>query len=121
MNRALILTDGKAGHENQSKAFARAMGCDFDLLRIDFRSKFAKAASYALDWMGILSLKPFVDFRVPPSRYDIVVGTGSGTFYAAKAVAKMLGARSAVVLYPRGYRISGFWLRSSTILRPLQT
>lgn len=108
MNRALILTDGKAGHENQSKAFARAMGCDFDLLRVDFRSKLAKAASYALDWMGILSLKPFVDFRVPPSRYDIVVGTGSGTFYAAKAVAKMLGARSAVVLYPRGYRISGF-------------
>ena len=77
MNRALILTDGKAGHENQSKAFARAMGCDFDLLRVDFRSKFAKAASYALDWMGILSLKPFVDFRVPPSRYDIVVSESS--------------------------------------------
>ena len=32
MNKALILTDGKAGHENQSKAFARALGCDFDLV-----------------------------------------------------------------------------------------
>lgn len=108
MRRALILTDGKAGHENQSKAFARAMGCDFDLLRVEFRSKFAKAASYALDRVGILSLKPFRGLRVPAAKYDIVVGTGSGTFYAAKAVARALGVRSAVVLYPRGYRISGF-------------
>lgn len=108
MRRALILTDGKAGHENQSKAFARAMGCEFDLLRIDFRSKFSKTISYLADRIGILSLKLFKRFQIPSSRYDLVVGTGSGTFYAAKAVAKRLGVRSAVVLYPRGYRIAGF-------------
>ena len=27
--KAIVLTDGKAGHENQSKAFARALGLDF--------------------------------------------------------------------------------------------
>ena len=43
MNKALILTDGKAGHENQSKAFARALGCDFDLVEVHFRSAFHKA------------------------------------------------------------------------------
>ena len=30
MDRVLVLTDGKAGHENQSRAFVRALGRDFD-------------------------------------------------------------------------------------------
>ena len=37
MKRAIILTDGKAGHENQSKAFARALGLDAQIVRVDFR------------------------------------------------------------------------------------
>ncbi len=108
MRRALILTDGKAGHENQSKAFVRAMGCEFDLLRVEFRSAFAKAASYALDRAGALTLWPFREFNVPEGGFSLVVGTGSGTFYAAKALARRLGVPSAVILYPRGYRLSGF-------------
>ena len=53
MSKALILTDGKAGHENQSKAFARALGCEFDLVPVAFKSKFAKTLSYLLDNLGI--------------------------------------------------------------------
>ena len=41
--RILILTDGKAGHENQSRAFARALGGTCDLAPVKFRSKAAKA------------------------------------------------------------------------------
>ena len=55
MGKVLILTDGKAGHENQSKAFARALGCEFDLVEIHFKSKLAKALSYLLDWLGVLN------------------------------------------------------------------
>lgn len=108
MRKALILTDGKAGHENQSKAFVRAMGLEFDVVRVEFRSKFAKAMSYALDWLGVHTFGLFKAADVPTSGYCLTVGTGSGTFYAAKAAAKRLGARSAAVLYPRGYRIGGF-------------
>ena len=39
-NKAIILTDGKAGHENQSKAFARALGLDFELVPVKFKSPF---------------------------------------------------------------------------------
>lgn len=108
MNKALILTDGKAGHENQSKAFARAMGLEFNLLRIDFKSRFAKALSYALDRIGVHSLGLFKKTSVPSAAYCVTIGTGSGTFYAAKAVAKRLNVKSAVVLYPRGYRTGDF-------------
>ena len=112
MKRVLILTDGKAGHENQSKAFARALGCDFDLVEVHFKSKFAKAASYLLDLMGIRSLSLLKSdnptIRQSDNSYAAVLGTGSGTFYAVKAMACKLGVKCGVVLYPRGYRISTF-------------
>ena len=122
--RVLILTDGKAGHENQSKAFARALGCDFDLVEIHFKSAFHKALSYLFDRIGIHTLslfKPF-DIRHPTpdtqntnyksqttnNEYCAVLGTGSGTFYAAKSLARKMGVKCGVVLYPRGYRIATF-------------
>ncbi len=130
-HKVLILTDGKAGHENQSKAFARALGCEFDLVEIHFKSAFHKALSYLFDHLGlhILSLfKPF-DIRHPTPdtqttnhkpqttnhepqttnhEYCAVLGTGSGTFYAAKSLARKLCVKCGVVLYPRGYRIASF-------------
>ena len=37
-----------------------------------------------------------------------MLGTGSGTFYAAKSLARKMGVKCGVVLYPRGYRIASF-------------
>ena len=111
MNRVLILTDGKAGHENQSKAFARALGCEFDLVEVHFKSKIHKALSYLLDRLGCraLSLLRIGNRTLEHSNnYAAVIGTGSGTFYAAKAMAKRLGVKCGVVLYPRGYDIASF-------------
>ena len=107
MSKALILTDGKAGHENQSKAFARALNCEFDLVPVAFKSKFAKALSYLLDNLGIHTPRLFT-YQLPTTNYQLIIGTGSGTFYAAKTLAERLGLPCGVVLYPRGYRISTF-------------
>lgn len=129
--KVLILTDGKAGHENQSKAFARALGCEFDLVEIHFKSAFHKVLSYLFDRFGIHTLSLFKPFDIPHStpktqttnhkpqttnheplttshEYCAVLGTGSGTFYAAKSLARKLGVKCGVVLYPRGYRIASF-------------
>ena len=122
--RVLILTDGKAGHENQSKAFARALGCEFDLVEIHFKSAFHKALSYLFDRLGIHTLSLFRPFDIRPPTPDTqntnhepqttnhghcaVLGTGSGTFYAAKSLARKMGVKCGVVLYPRGYRIATF-------------
>ena len=119
MDKALLLTDGKAGHENQSKALARALGLDFDMAKIAFASPLAKAASYAFDRCGVLSTSVFADKKGSDVQsvaelasrrgvYRAVIGTGSGCFYAAKVLAGKLGTRCAVVLYPRGYSLSGF-------------
>ena len=125
MDKVLILTDGKAGHENQSKAFARALGLDFRLVPVKFRSPFHKMLSYLFDALGIrtagllqgieISVDAEVSGRreaekspIGQSNSRAIIGTGSGTFYAAKALAKRLGAKCGVVLYPRGYRLSTF-------------
>ena len=111
MGKILILTDGKAGHENQSKAFARALGCEYDLVEVHFKSKFAKALSYLLDRVGVRTMKLLstaVECGRMQSKPVAVIGTGSGTFYAAKAMAKKLGVKCGVVLYPRGYDIASF-------------
>ena len=108
--KVLILTDGKAGHENQSKAFARALEAEFDILPVKFRSKAAKAVSYILDNLNICTTALFDGFtdRLAESGYKAVIGTGSGTFYAAKTVSRKLGIPCGVVLLPRGYRIGQF-------------
>ena len=112
IDKAIILTDGKAGHENQSRAFARALGYDFDVVEVRFASRFRKAASYLLDRLGVCwggAFRDFADMKELAGRgYAAVIGTGSGVFYAVKTVARRLGARCGVVLYPRGYRLSGF-------------
>ena len=111
MKTVLILTDGKAGHENQSKAFARALGCEFELVEVHFKSKFHKALSYLLDRAGVRTMKLLstaVDCGRMQSKPVAVIGTGSGTFYAAKAMARKLGVKCGVVLYPRGYDIPSF-------------
>ena len=113
IGKALILTDGKAGHENQSKAFARALGLDFDLVEVHFRSRFHKALSYIFDYFHIYSLHSSLlslpsSFLLSPSSFLLTLATGSGTFYAAKSLARTLGIKCGVVLYPRGYRLSTF-------------
>lgn len=110
--RVLILTDGKAGHENQSKAFAVALDRDFDLVSVSFRSKLAKTLSYLLDHLG-LRLPQLLSFErgisdLKAASYCAVIGTGSGTFYAVKVLSRLLSVPCGVVLFPRGYSLGSF-------------
>ena len=124
MRKVLLLTDGKAGHENQSKAFARALGLDFQLVPVKFKSPFHKMLSYLFDRLGIRTVSllqgldelphsptpPLLHSSTHPLTHSsTIIGTGSGTFYAAKSLArKISGAKCCVVLYPRGYQLSSF-------------
>jgi hypothetical protein len=106
--KAIVLTDGKAGHENQSRAFARALGCDVELVPVRFKSRLSKSISYLFDRLGVRTLS----LLEVPEKFDCspsaVIGTGSGTFYAAKSLAKRLGVKCGVVLTPSGYDLASF-------------
>jgi len=104
MKKILIVTDGKAGHENQSIALCQALGCEFDLLHTAYPRRFDKALSYAADRIGILTPRLFTASAVSGD-YAAVVCTGSTAFYPGKVLARGRGIPVAALLFPGGYRL----------------
>ena len=104
MKHVLILSDGRMGHLNQSIAFAKTMKCTYDIVEIKFYSKLSKVLSYILDTVNI-HLKHLFDVSVV-KQYDMVIGTGSNTYYATKVLAKEMHVRSVVMMLPKGYRLN---------------
>ena len=102
MKRALILSDDRMGHLNQSLAFVKYLDISYDIVSVKFTYKWAKALSYLFDKMGIYTAKLF-DIQID-KKYDMVVGTGSTTSYATKVLAKKIKAKSVAMMLPRGYR-----------------
>ena len=101
--KALILTDGKPGHFNQSVALCKNTGLDYELIEVSYRSKAAKALSYLLDHCGIYTEKLFTS-HIPHSTFDLIISTGSTSFYPNKVLARKLGLSNIAILNPKGYR-----------------
>ena len=115
--RILIVSDGKAGHENQSRALCAGLGVSYEVARVAFPSRFAKGATYLWDRLGIHSRKWF-DVTPYEGKFDAVVGAGSGAFFPAKVLARKMKAPVAVILYPRGYRLDFDCIVAPTFDRP---
>jgi len=109
--KSLILSDGKPGHENQSVALCRRLGRPYRIAGVGYRGRAAKALSYLLDRLGIYveGLFQFNGGRPDPAEFDLVVSTGSTTYYPAKALARKAGLPQIAILYPRGYRTDFTW------------
>ena len=71
------------GHLNQSVAFAKYLNASYDIVEVRFKYKFFKALSYLLDKIGIYT-KNLFEAKVKNGSYDMVIGTGSDTYYATK-------------------------------------
>ena len=102
--RLLILSDGKPGHVNQSIAFARHLGWQYDLLRVAFKRRVFKGLSYAADRLGIHAPALFTA-DVPAKKYVAVVSAGSDTYYANRTLAEQLGCKAVAIMLPKGYRL----------------
>jgi mitochondrial fission protein ELM1 len=105
--KLLIVSDGKPGHENQSKAFCSALGYDFDCVRAGYPTRLHKALSYLVDRLGLVLDFPFTIGRTD-GYYAAVVCTGSTAFYPGKIAARRRGIPVAAVLYPAGYKKLNF-------------
>ncbi len=104
MEKILIVTDGKAGHENQSKALCESLGIEYDLARVSYSSALMKALAYAADNLGILTERLYL-LDYDRACYSAVICTGSTAFYPGKVTARRLGVPVCAVLMPRGYRL----------------
>lgn len=104
---ALILTDGKPGHENQSIAFCKNTGINYELATVSYPSKAAKALSYLFDHIGIYTENIFQSSAPSVQRpeFDLLISTGSTSFYPNKVLAKKLNIPNIAILNPKGYRL----------------
>ncbi len=106
MMSALIISDGKPGHFNQSIAYCKHLGLDYEILEVAYKSKTHKAFSYLLDRLGIYSKSLFSKNPKPKAQgLSFIVSTGSTTYYANKLLAKKWSLPNIAILHPKGYRL----------------
>ncbi len=101
--KILIISDGKAGHENQSIAFAMLKRLDYDIVQVHNKLKFL---TYILDFFHIYI--NLFSLHGKQKKYHAVVSTGSSTYYANKYLAKKLNIKSIAIMLPHGFRTSDF-------------
>ncbi len=101
--RVLILSDGKAGHLNQSIAFCKLKGLDYDIIDIKNDYKFL---TYIFDFLRFYPA--FLLPEIPKKEYKAVVSTGSATYYLNKILSKKLEIKSVVIMLPKGFRYKDF-------------
>ncbi len=109
MKRILIISDGKPGHLNQSIAFCKIKNISYDILEVQFKSKFFKALSYLYEKLSIYTNSLFKAYRrYNYEFYDAVVSCGSGTYYFNKFVSKKYNIKSIALMLPKSFRYSDF-------------
>jgi len=107
MNCILIVSDGKPGHFNQSVALCKHLGWDFETVEVHYKNRIHKALSYLLDRFGIYTEKLFNSaLNLEKQNIDLVVSTGSTTYYPNKLLARKLDCPNVAILHPRGYRLN---------------
>ena len=106
MKTALILSDGRPGHFNQSIALCKHLQMDFKIHQVAYKSKLHKSLSYAFDRVGFYSDSLFSQSLKPKAQnLSLIVSTGSTTYYANKLLAKQTGIPNVAILNPKGYRL----------------
>ncbi|MCD8534136.1 MAG: mitochondrial fission ELM1 family protein [Verrucomicrobia bacterium] len=108
---AVIISDSRIGHQNQSIALCRWMGWHHVIIPVKFKSPAARMISVPLDRMGIRP-KCLISGLVNPFEghidgLHVVVATGSRTYYAAKLLAHRHRVPVIALLNP-GILSSGF-------------
>ncbi len=101
--KTLILSDQKAGHLNQSIAFCKLKGLDYDIVDIKNNYKFL---TYIFDFLRFYP--SFLLPKIPKKRYKAVVSAGSATYYLNKALSKKLKVKSVAIMLPKGFRYKDF-------------
>lgn len=107
MKCALIISDGKPGHFNQSIALCKHLGLEYEIAEVSYKNRARKALSYLLDRIGVYSdnLYSISSLEFQASNFGLLISTGSTTYYANKVMAKRFGLPNVAILYPKGYRL----------------
>jgi len=102
--KLLILSDGRMGHINQSIAFAKYLGAGYDIVELLPKYAWSKICTYVLDKLNVNTTWLFHKVNISHSTYEMIVGTGSSTYYMVKVLASKLKIKSTTMMLPKGYK-----------------
>jgi mitochondrial fission protein ELM1 len=118
--RAVILSDGKQGHLTQSIAVCTLKGWSYEIVEVYYTSKLFKILSYIFDKLSIKAPFLFEGGELPLC--DVIVGTGSTTYYPLKVLGKKLSLPTVAVMQPKGYNGSEYtWIIAPEHDQPIAT
>ncbi len=110
MKKVLIISDGKPGHLNQSIAFCKIKGIDYDILEVKFKSKIHKSLSYVFDRINFFTKSLFKEIEIFSFElYDAIISAGSATYYFNKLVGKKYNKKSIALMLPKSYKYRDFY------------
>ncbi len=113
MKKALILSDSKIGHLNQSIAFCEIENLKYEILEVNFKNKFFKALSYLFDKFN-LHFEFLLNLNNIKNNYNIIISTGSETYYSNKLLSKKLNLKSVAIMLPKGYKLNFDYIIAQT-------
>ena len=113
MKKALILSDSKIGHLNQSIAFCEIENLKYEIVEVNFKSKFYKVLSYLFDKFN-LYFEFLLNLNYIKNNYDVIISTGSETYYANKLLSKKLNLKSIAIMLPKGYKLNFDYIIAQT-------
>lgn len=111
MTQAIILSDGKPGHENQSKALAEGLGLQAAVVPCTYPCRLRKSLSLLCDRLGLCPDLTHTEAAVralAAQGATCLIGAGSNTFYTLARLRRKLGLKSVAILTPRGYNPAHF-------------
>ncbi len=103
--RALILSDGKAGHLNQSVAFCKLKGLGYDIVEIKINF-YKKALCYLFGFLDFYMDLFGLDLK--RDSFDVVVSCGSSTYYEGIFLAKKFNKKCVAIMLPSGFKFDRF-------------
>jgi len=106
--RALVVSDGKVGHQNQSEALLKHLKIDYDIVVVRKKSALTKPLAYICDKLHIDSLSFYDMDEVIGDDYSCVVGAGSLTYHVVEVLSKRYSAKSIAMMLPKGFSYKRF-------------
>lgn len=120
--KILIISDKRAGHENQSIAFCNILNYEFEILHVKYKYKFFKIFSYIFDFLNIYTDKLFVcEEKLLSQDYEYILTCGSSTYYAGKYFSKKTGSKLIALMYPKGFKNNFYHIFASFHDEPKQS
>jgi len=106
--KVLIVSDNRPGHLNQSIAFSKLKGLEYEIISVSYKFIYLKLVSYIFSHLNFYTKYLFSKVTPLNDNYAAIIGAGSTTYYPVQYLSKRFNAKSIAIMLPKGYAMHHF-------------